>query len=117
MSLSARGDALQSTLYDQLRHAASCLFRRERHDGLLQPTALLHEAYLRLARTSLDPLSRTRFVAAAVGEMRRVLIDHARGRRAVKRGGQRERLLLDTRALALPRATIDLTELHDAIER
>lgn len=103
-------------LYAQLRRAAGALFRRERPNGLLQPTALLHEAYLRVARGKVSPESRTRFLAAAVGEMRRVLVEHARRRDAVKNGGGRYRLPLDTRVLALAQPTVDMTELNDALE-
>ncbi|RJP31934.1 MAG: sigma-70 family RNA polymerase sigma factor [Phycisphaerales bacterium] len=102
-------------LYEQLRQTARKLVRRERTKGLLQPTALLHEAYVKLARQR-NFLTRTHFFAAAVGEMRRVLVDHARREQAVKRGGRHGRLLLDTRVLAFSRPTVDLTELHDALE-
>lgn len=112
----SRSDTWPPTLYGQLRRAAMNLFRRERADGLLQPTALLHEAYLRVARGSEDPANRTRYFAAAVGEMRRVLVDHARREKAAKRGGRHSRLLLDSGILALPQPTIDLSELHDALE-
>lgn len=110
-------ESLPPTLYGQLRRLAGNLFRRERANRLLQPTALLHEAYLRLARGRETPAARTRFFAAAVGEMRRVLVDQARRRDAVKHGGRHNRLPLDTRVLALPRPTLDLTELDDALER
>lgn len=117
MSPSAAAEAWSPTLYGQLRRAAKSLLRRERPNGLLQPTAVLHEAYLRVSRGRLSPASRTQFFAAAVGEMRRVLIDQARQRAAVKRGGQCERLPLDTRVLALPQPTLDLTELDEALQR
>ncbi len=104
-------------LYAQLRRAAGALFRRERPNGLLQPTALLHEAYLRVSRGTVSPEDRTRFLAAAVGEMRRVLVDQARRRDAAKNGGGRNRLPMDTRVLALAQPTVDLTELNDALDR
>ncbi|MCG3126027.1 MAG: hypothetical protein CHACPFDD_00855 [Phycisphaerae bacterium] len=104
-------------LYAHLRRAAGALFRRERPNGLLQPTALLHEAYLRVSRGIVSPKDRTRFFAAAVGEMRRVLVDQARRRNAVKNGRGCKRLPLDTRVLALAQPTVDLTELHDALDR
>lgn len=111
-----RADTWPPTLYGQLRRVAQNLFRRERADGLLQPTALLHEAYLRVARGGENPASRTQYFAAVVGEMRRALVDHARREKAEKRGGRHSRLLLDSGILALPQPTIDLTELHDALE-
>lgn len=116
MSTSLDKEPWHPDLYRQLRRIAGNLFRRERAQGLLQPTALLHEAYLRVMRGRGDPASRTRFFAAAVGEMRRVLIDCARRREAVKHGGRHSRLPLDTRVLALARPTVDLSELHDALE-
>ena len=83
-------------VYDQLRSVASSYLARERHGHTLQPTALVHEAYLRLVDESLldtpaeDP--RRRFVALAARAMRSILVDHARGRGAEKRGGAWQRV-------------------------
>ena len=84
-------DALKEALalvYGELRHLAGDLMHRERAEHTLQPTALVHEAYLRL--TGLREMrieNRRHFYGAAAGAMRRILVDHARQRRAEKRGG------------------------------
>lgn len=75
-------------LYDELRSLAARLLRGERRDHTLQPTALVHEAYMRLVGLSdLTIESRRHFYGAAAGTMRRILVDHARQRKARKRGG------------------------------
>jgi RNA polymerase sigma factor (TIGR02999 family) len=75
-------------VYEDLRVLAAELLARERPKHTLQPTALVHEAYLRLiGQERADIRSRTHFVALAASSMRRVLVDHARARNAEKRGG------------------------------
>jgi len=77
-------------VYDDLRAHAAQLLARERSEHTLQPTALVHEAYLRLiGQERADIRSRTHFFAVAAAGMRRVLVDHARARNAQKRGGGR----------------------------
>jgi RNA polymerase sigma factor (TIGR02999 family) len=79
---------LLALVYPELRRLADDLLRRERPDHTLQPTALVHEAYLRL--TGLREMrleNRRHFYGAAASAMRRILVDHARQRRAEKRGG------------------------------
>jgi RNA polymerase sigma factor (TIGR02999 family) len=79
---------LLAKLYPELKHVAEGLLRNERHDHTLQPTALVHEAYIRL--TGLREMrleSRRHFYGAAAMAMRRILVDHARHRKAQKRGG------------------------------
>ena len=76
-------------VYDQLRKLAAVRFERERGPHTLQPTALVHEAYLRLVdQRRVRWQNRAHFIAVAAQLMRRILIDHARGRDALKRGGQ-----------------------------
>jgi RNA polymerase sigma factor (TIGR02999 family) len=85
---SAAGETVIARTYDELRRVARAYIRRERPGHLLQPTALLHEAYLRLLRTGPGPAdSREAFFRLMAGEMRRRLVDHARRRMADKRGG------------------------------
>lgn len=93
MRSAADGDAeaaalLFSVVYDELRKLAAATLRTERPGHTLQPTALVHETYLRLAH---EPASRWQdrghFFAVAALAMRRILVDHARGRNALKRGG------------------------------
>lgn len=79
---------LMTAVYDRLRAIASARMQNERSDHTLQPTALVHEAYLRLANTPDVKWSGPRqFYGAAAESMRRILIDHARGKNAAKRGG------------------------------
>lgn len=81
-------DDLSSTVYAQLRALAGGLLRDERAGHTLQPTALVHEAWVRLAGShNLQGASREQFFAAAAVALRRVLVDHARARGALKRGG------------------------------
>ncbi|MGE3109003.1 MAG: ECF-type sigma factor [Phycisphaerales bacterium] len=86
---------LSGEVYAALRDLALRYMGRERREHTLQATALIHEAYLRMAdHPQLDEASRTRFMVIAAGEMRRVLVDHARGRDARKRGGDWSRVTL-----------------------
>src|SRR5205823_14296076 len=81
-------NALMPIVYEELRKLADHYLRQERPDHTLQPTALVHEAYLRLAGVrEMELRNRTHFYGAAAQIMRRVLVDHARRRRALKRGG------------------------------
>ena len=83
---SAAFEALIPLVYDELRRLAGHYMRRERPDHTLQPTALVHEAYLRLAGTRDGSFhNRVHFYGAAAQAMRRILVDHARQRRALKR--------------------------------
>jgi RNA polymerase sigma factor (TIGR02999 family) len=81
-------DELIAHVYDELRRLAAGYLRRERADHTLQPTALVHEAYMRLAaQDGVDWRNREHFVGVAAEMMRRVLVDHARGHRRGKRWG------------------------------
>jgi RNA polymerase sigma factor (TIGR02999 family) len=89
-------EQLLRTVYDELRGLASHYLRRERTGHTLQTTALVHEAYERLADPSrVSWQGRAHFLAAAAQAMRRILIDHARERGAIKRGGGRQRVTLN----------------------
>ncbi len=89
-------EALLGLVYAELRALAGSLFRRERAAHTLQPTALVHEAYLRLAAQSrVDWRGRTQVFALGAQMMRRVLVDHARHRARDKRGGGEERVVFD----------------------
>ncbi len=86
---------LLPAVYDELRRIAALHLARERVDHTLQPTAVVHEAWLRLSE--LDRMrfdDESHFLVAAAGAIRRVLVDHARARRAEKRGGAAERITL-----------------------
>src|SRR5215470_8559189 len=88
-------DALTPLVYGELRRLAASYLRSESPGHTLQPTALVHEAFLRLAGRTLDCEGRSQFYGIAAHLMRQILIDHARGRRSVKRGGGSEHLSLD----------------------
>jgi RNA polymerase sigma factor (TIGR02999 family) len=116
---SGANDALISLLYDELRRVARGLMSRERHRVTLQPTALVHEAYLRLAAggPSGGWNSRAHFLAAAARAMRRILIERARRRHRQRRGGDLERVTLDEGSASYEVRTEDLIALDEALER
>src|SRR6266550_3452774 len=91
-------DELFPQVYRELRRLAASYMRRERPDHSLPPTALVHEAYLRLVgQRRVAWQNRAQFFGIAAQMMRRVLVDHARERQATKRGGAGIRVLLDDR--------------------
>ena len=88
-------DQILPLVYDELRRLARAFLARERRDHTLQATALVHEAYLRLIdQRQVDWKNRAQFVGVAAVMMRRILVNHARGRAADKRGGEAERVSL-----------------------
>ncbi len=93
------------------------MMQRERHGHTLQPTALIHEMFLRLDLPERDQRDERRLLACAARIMRQVLVDHARRRGAAKRGGDAQRVALDTRALGAATDSHDVLDLHEAIER
>jgi RNA polymerase sigma factor (TIGR02999 family) len=111
-------ESLLAIVYDELRALAARHLRGERRGHTLQPTALVHEAYLRLVDSAaLGFDSRAHFFGTAAIAMRRVLVDHARRRNAVKRGGAWERVTLATDLADDSRTATDLLDLHAALER
>jgi len=111
-------EALLPLVYDDLRRIARSYLRRERPGHTLQPTALVHEAYLRLIdQRRVTWQNRAQFVGLAAVMMRRVLVNHARDRSAAKRGGQAERVPLTVAAdvVAVPQA--DVLAIHEALDR
>ena len=105
-------------IYDELRSLAAEYLRRERPGHTLQPTALVHEAYVRLIdQRSVDWTNRAQFIGLAAVMMRRILVNHARDRIAAKRGGAAERVPLTIVAEQIGTAEVDLLGLHDALER
>ncbi|MEJ2502677.1 MAG: sigma-70 family RNA polymerase sigma factor [Gemmatimonadota bacterium] len=81
-------DRIYPFVYEELRGVAARQLRREQPGHTLHPTALVHEAYVKLAGGGLDASSRSHFLAIAARAMRQVLVDHARRRSAQKRGGE-----------------------------
>ncbi len=99
-------DHLMPAVYEELRRLASHYMLGEREDHTLQPTALVHEAYLRLLQQKSEGwLNREQFVAAAAQMMRRILINHANARNADKRSGYANRVVLDDALDALETAS------------
>ena len=106
-------------VYGELNRLAGRYLGRERSDHTLQPTALVHEAYLRLIdQRQVDWQNRAQFLGLAAGMMRRILVNHARDRARAKRGGGRERVslsLVEASSGAAP--AVDLIALEEALER
>jgi len=102
-----------SLLYQRLHEIAKCMMRRERSDHTLQPTALIHEAYVRL-KDELPTQSEEDFLAVAATLMRRVLVDHARARRTAKRGEGLKVTFQTT--LSTTHSEFDLLIIDDALD-
>jgi RNA polymerase sigma factor (TIGR02999 family) len=111
------GERLLPIVYGELRRQAARLLRRERRDHTLQPTALVHETYLRLVeQRAADWRSRAQFFAVAAQAMRRILVDHARRHGARKRGGSWDRITLDETRRAWPgEPDVDVLALEEAL--
>jgi RNA polymerase sigma factor (TIGR02999 family) len=113
-----RLDALLPVVYEELRRLAAAYLRRERPGQTLQPTALVHEAYLRLMKDRPDRWqNRAHFCAIAAHSMRQILIERARARGARKRGGAQPRVTLDEGLVAGEAPSVDLVALNEALER
>lgn len=119
---SARGgeevlDQLVPLIYDELREMAHRHLAREHQRATLHTTALVHEAYLRLAdQAHVTARGRAYFFAAAAGVMRRILIDRARRRTAQKRGGSQAPLSLDEHEVAVDTFAAELLDLDQALD-
>jgi RNA polymerase sigma-70 factor, ECF subfamily len=109
-------ERLLPLVYDELRHIAARQLRRERAGHTLQPTAIVHEAYLRLSgQPGLKWPSRAHFLAFAAHLIRRILVDYARRRNRAKRGGLSERItFIEAADLALEKSP-DLVALDEAL--
>jgi RNA polymerase sigma factor (TIGR02999 family) len=104
---------LMPLVYEELRKLAAARLARERPDHTLQATALVHEAYLRLVGPDQQWESRGHFFAAAANSMRQILVDWARARKRLKRGGGRQRVVMDglpEAAASDPDTILDLDE-------
>ncbi len=112
----AREELLQ-LVYTPLRELAGHHLRREREGHTLQPTALVHELYLKLVKQRrVDWSDRRHFFAVAAQMMRRILVDHARRRKSDKRGGEKISLALDEALEVAAAESIDVVALDDALE-
>lgn len=115
----AAAERLLPLVYEELRAIAARYLRQERAGHTLQPTALVHEAYVRLIdQTSVRWNGRSHFLAVAAIAMRRVLVNHARARRRLKRGGQEmKRVPLDDAVGVLEERAGDLEALDEALTK
>jgi len=110
-------DRLFEALYDELRRLAGRLLRDERRGHTLQPTALVHETYLRLVDDSrVEWEKRAHFLGIAASAMRQVLIDYARKRAAIKRGGAWRRVTFDDQ-IGLPAPEMEILDLDRALSQ
>ncbi len=106
-------------IYDELRRLASRLMAREKPGQTLQPTALVHEVYLRLVGKdeARHWHGRNHFFAAAAEAMRRILVENARRKQGPRRGGHLHRVDMDLDRVALDDASVDLLALDEALDR
>ncbi len=111
-------DDILPLIYEELRSLASNYLRRERSDHTLQPTALVHEAYLKLIdQTQVKWQNRAHFFGVAANIMRRILVDHARKHTADKRGGAAEKLPLEEEILIVSEGkSAELLALDEALK-
>lgn len=114
----AARDALVPLVYDELRRIARRCLAGQKRNYTLQPTALVHEAYLRLTKhDSIDWQDRKHFFAMAAQMMRQILVDHVRKRAAAKRGGNTCTVAVDEASAMAPGPVIDLLSLDDAMQK
>ena len=102
-------------VYNELHRLAKSYMQRERPDHTLQATALINEAYLRLARDNVDWQSRQHFIGVAANVMRRLLVDHARAHNAKVRAGGLQRVELEEGVMISSERSIEVLALHDAL--
>jgi RNA polymerase sigma-70 factor (ECF subfamily) len=111
-------DQLLPLVYAELRRRAAGYLRREQRGHTLQPTALVHEAYIRLSGQNAGWKNRAQFFAVSSQIMRRILVDHARARRAAKRPGRRMQVtLVEEEAVASGPRELDLIALDEALDQ
>jgi len=111
-------EALFGMVYGELRRLADGMLRSQRPGHTLQPTALVNEAYMKLARSdSVSDLDRGQVMALAATAMRQILVDHARGRKRQKRGGDWRRITLTDPTRPDSPQPLDMLILDDALNR
>ncbi len=109
---------LMPLVYDELRALAESYLKQERPDHTLQATALVHDAYVRLVKQEdVEWKNRAHFFAVAAQAIRRILVDHARGRQRAKRGGDRQRVRLEEDVAFAETPDLDLLALDEAMEQ
>jgi RNA polymerase sigma factor (TIGR02999 family) len=111
-------EELMPVVYNELRRRAAAYLRHERPGHTLQPTALVHEAYLRLVdQQRAEWVNRAQFFGIASHMMRRILVDHARARKMAKRAGQWKRITLDEDVAVFAERDLDILDLDRALTR
>jgi RNA polymerase sigma factor (TIGR02999 family) len=112
-------EKLLPLVYDELRRLAAQKLAQEKPGQTLQATALVHEAYLRLVEgdTARPWNSRGHFFAAAAEAMRRILVDQARRKLSLRRGGNLQRRPIEDQEIMAPEPSVDLLAVHEALER
>ena len=112
---SSAAERLLPLVYAELHRLATSYLRRERQDHTLQPTSLINEAYIRLAKGHLDWQNREHFIGVAANTMRRVLVDHARTHKAKMRGGELRRVELEDALIISDERAEEMLALDDAL--
>jgi RNA polymerase sigma-70 factor (ECF subfamily) len=120
LSRMQNGDAAAATelmdiVYGELRALAGGYFKRQRDNHTLQPTALVHEAFLRLVRADAEYSGREHFFAVAATAMRQILTSHARKKRATKRGGEAKAVTLSNVVVEDAPSALDIVVLDDVL--
>jgi len=112
-------EQLLPLIYDELRKLAAQRLAQEKPGQTLEATALVHEAYIRLVEGDQKPQwnSRGHFFAAAAEAMRRILVDQARRKLALRRGGNLQRQPIEDREIEAPEPAVDLLAVNEALER
>ena len=111
-------EELLPLVYEDFRSLAKMYMSRESYSHTLQPTALVHEAFLKLIdQTRVDWQGRTHFFAVGAQAMRRILVDHARRKRREKHGGTLDRIELDDDVALSPQSDQDVLALEEALEK
>ncbi len=117
MSEQSNTNVLIDETYEHMRRLAASYLQLESSTVTLSPTVLVHEAYVKLSKQVSDKYqSRGHFLAIAATMMRRILVDHARARHRIKRGGERVRVLFDEDATIAPSRDSDVLALDEALE-
>ena len=116
-AMGSKNDRFFERFYSELRALAGYHLSRERSDHTLQPTALAHEAYMRMSRqANVIDVDRVKFLSVASEMIRRILVDHARHRNTTKRGGKRQRFALDEiRVVESGEEPVDTLDLDSAL--
>lgn len=111
-------ERLLALVYDELRQIAARIMSRERVNHTLQPTALVHEVYLKLVdQNAVAWNDRAHFLGIAARAMRQILVDHARGKGAAKRGSGWQQVTLDEELTPMASSEIELLDLNDALDK